>query len=40
MAGAAFALGEAQEIAERMEWNARGMRVRVKDRTTEEADWY
>jgi DNA gyrase/topoisomerase IV subunit B len=37
IANQALTLGQVQEIAER---NAEGVRIRVQDRTTEDADWY
>jgi hypothetical protein len=32
--------GEVQEIAERLGHNVEGVRIRVEDLMTEDADWY
>jgi DNA gyrase subunit B len=40
IAGEVFTFGDVQQIAERIGQNAGGVRIRVEDRTTEDADWY
>jgi DNA gyrase/topoisomerase IV subunit B len=38
--GEVLTLGEVQRITERVARNAEGVRIRVEDRTTEDADWW
>ena len=38
--GEVLTSGEVQQLAERVGQNAEGVRIRVEDRMTEDADWY
>jgi hypothetical protein len=40
LAGEGLTFDKARRIAERMGRHAEGMRIRVEDRTMEDADWY